>query len=59
VTKTQDWPQKVEKFADEARAWTSMRDEAIRQMRAEGASLRDIAKLAKLSHGAIAKIVAR
>jgi hypothetical protein len=60
VTATpQDWAAKVEKFADEARAWTSMRDEAIRQLRAEGASLREIGKLAKLSHGAIAKILAR
>jgi hypothetical protein len=57
--KIQDWPQRVERCANEARAWTSMRDEAIRQTRAEGASLREIAKLAGLSHGAIAKILAR
>ena len=36
-----------------------MRDEAIRQLRSEGTSLREIAKLAGMSHGAIAKIVAR
>lgn len=56
---TSDWPKKVEKFAQEAKTWTSMRDEAIRQMRAEGASLREIAKLAGLTHAAIARIVAR
>lgn len=54
-----DWPKKVEQFANEARAYTSMRDEAIRQARAAGASLREIAKLAGLSHGAIAKILAK
>lgn len=56
---SQDWPKKVERCAQEARTWTSMRDEAIRQMSAEGASLREIGKLAGLSHGAIAKILAR
>lgn len=56
---TDTWAQKVEHFANEARAWTSMRDEAIRQMRAEGASLRAIAEAAGLTHTAIAKILAR
>ncbi len=54
-----DWAKKVQKCADEARTWTTMRDEAIRQLSAEGASLREIGKLAGLSHGAIAKILAR
>lgn len=60
MTKKPDtWPKKVEHFANEARAWTSMRDEAIRQMRAEGASLRTIAVAAGLTHTAIAKILER
>jgi len=54
-----DWAKKVEQCALEAKTWTSMRDEAIRQLSAEGASLREIGKLAGLSHGAIAKILAR
>lgn len=53
------WPKKVQHFANEARAWTSMRDEAIRQMRGEGASLRTIAEAAGLTHTAIAKILSR
>jgi lambda repressor-like predicted transcriptional regulator len=57
--KSDTWPKKVEHFANEARAWTSMRDEAIQQMRAEGASLRTIAQAAGLSHSAIVKILAR
>lgn len=32
------------------------RDEGIRRMRAEGATLREIAKVAGLTHGAIANI---
>lgn len=59
MKKVQDWPQRVERCAHEAKAWTVMRDEAIRQMRAEGASLRTIATAAGLSHGAIAKILGR
>lgn len=57
--KPDTWPKKVEHFANEARAWTSMRDEAIRQMSAEGASLRTIAQAAGLSHMAISKIIAK
>jgi lambda repressor-like predicted transcriptional regulator len=35
------------------------RDESIRQMRAEGATLRAIAEAAGLTHQAIAKILAK
>ena len=54
-----DWSKKVTKCALEARTWTVMRDEAIRQMRAEGASLREIAAAAEMSHMAIKKILER
>lgn len=49
----------VASWARKAREATSSRDEAIRRMREGGASLRDIAAAAELSHTAVAKIVAR
>lgn len=55
----QDWPQRVERCAHEAKAWTAMRDEAIRQMRKEGASLRAIAERAGITHAAVARILKR
>lgn len=45
--------------ARKAREATLRRDELIRAMRAEGASLRTIAGVAGLSHMAISKILAR
>lgn len=48
--------QRVASWAKKAREATERRDEAIRQMRDEGASLRAIAAEAHLSHTAIAKI---
>ena len=47
----------VAKWAKRLREAGSKRDEAIRQMHDEGASLREIAAAASLSHGAIAKII--
>lgn len=49
----------VAAWANKARAATLRRDEAIRQMRAEGASWRTIAAAAGLSHMAVSKIVAK
>jgi DNA invertase Pin-like site-specific DNA recombinase len=46
-------------WAKRAREATARRDELIRQMRADGASLRAIAEVAGLSHMAISKIVNR
>lgn len=46
-------------WAKKAREATARRDEAIRQMHAEGASLRAIGEAAGLSHTAVAKILAR
>lgn len=46
-------------WADKARAATLRRDQAIRVMRAEGASLRTIAAAAGLSHMAVSKILAK
>ncbi len=45
--------------ASQARMATSRRDDLIRGMRAEGASLRQIAVAAGLSHTAIANILAK
>lgn len=49
----------VTRWSEEARAATVARNEAIRNMRDAGASLRQIAEAAGLSHGAVAKILAR
>lgn len=49
----------VASWARKAREATKRRDEAIRAMRAEGATLRAIAEAASLSHTAVAKILAR
>lgn len=43
--------------AHKARLATERRNEAIRQMRAEGGSLREIAQLAWLSHTQVSNIV--
>lgn len=48
--------QQVASWSRKAREAISARDEWIRTMRAEGASLRAIGELADLSHTAIAKI---
>lgn len=45
--------------ARKAREATARRDQLIRQMRAEGATLRAIAKAAGLTHTAVAKILDR
>lgn len=49
----------VANWAEKARAATRRRDEAIRQMRAGGASLRAIGEAAGLSHTAVANILNR
>jgi len=51
--------QAVASWARKAREATSRRDEAIHQMRSEGATLRAIAQAAGLTHTAVAKILAR
>jgi hypothetical protein len=51
--------QEVARWANKAREATAERDDRIRQMRDEGASLRAIAEAAGLTHTAIAKILAR
>lgn len=51
--------QQVASWARKAREATARRDEAIRQAHADGASLRQIAAAASLSHTAIAKIIAK
>lgn len=45
--------------ARKAREAVSRRDQLIRQMRAEGATLRAIAEAAGVTHTAVAKILAR
>jgi hypothetical protein len=45
--------------ARQVRATTARRDELIRQLRSEGATLRAIAAAAELSHTAVARIAAR
>ena len=49
--------QQLASHARKAREATARRDELIRQMRAEGASLRTIAEVAGLTHPAIVKII--
>jgi hypothetical protein len=49
----------VASWSRKAREATLRRDEAIRAMRAEGATLRAIAESAGLTHTAIAKILSR
>ena len=49
----------VRRWAHRAREATTYRDQWIRTMRADGASLRAIAEVAGLSHMAISKIVAK
>lgn len=48
----------MRRAAKAARQAVLRRNEAIREMRAEGASLRAIAGAAELSHTAVAKILA-
>jgi len=45
--------------ADEARDWTHARDEAIREARRSGLSLRDIGDAVGLSHGTVDNICRR
>lgn len=49
----------VASWARKAREATKRRNAAIRQMRAEGSTLRAIAEAASLTHTAVAKIIAR
>lgn len=49
----------VASWARKAREATTRRDDEIRRMRDEGATLRAIAEAASLSHTAVAKIIAR
>jgi lambda repressor-like predicted transcriptional regulator len=54
-----DTAERVSWWAEEASAALTHRDDAIREMRAEGAALRTIAEAAGLTHSAIAKILKR
>lgn len=47
----------VRTWAHKARYATEKRNEAIRAMRAEGASLRQIAEVAEMGHNSIASIL--
>lgn len=49
----------VASWAKKAREATARRDEEIRKMRTDGATLRAIADSAGLTHSAIARILAR
>lgn len=51
--------QAVSTWARKAREATERRDDAIRRMRDEGASLRVIAEAAGLTHAGIARVLAR
>lgn len=51
--------EQVASWAQRVREATAMRDKAIRQMHAEGATLRAIGEAAGMSHSAIAKILRR
>ena len=50
---------RVATWAGKARVATAKRDEAIRQMAAEGASLRAVGAAAGLTHAGVAKILKR
>lgn len=52
-------PNEVAYWGEKLREATTRRNQAIRRMKDEGASLRTIAVAAGLSHGAVAKILAR
>lgn len=56
---TQSTSQQLASWARKAREATARRDELIRAMRAEGATLRAIADSAGLTHPAIVKILAK
>lgn len=49
----------VARWAKKAREAIEKRDDAIRAMREEGATLREIAAAAGLTHAGVAKIVAK
>jgi hypothetical protein len=49
----------VRRWSMQAREATAERDQAIGAMREDGASLREIAEAAQLSHTAVAKILQR
>lgn len=51
--------QRLASQAKKAREALSRRDELIRQMRAEGSTLRSIAEAAGLNHQTVANILAR
>lgn len=51
--------EKVRKRAEAIPRAIQRRDDAIRQMRAEGATLREIGEAAGISHAAVAKILAK
>ena len=53
------WADRVADLTDQLVDATIHRDSAILAMRAKGASLRQIAEVAGISHGMVAKIVAR
>ena len=56
---TRTTAQRLAAWADRARQATDRRNELIRQMRDEGATLRQIAAAAGVSHVSVAKILAR
>jgi DNA invertase Pin-like site-specific DNA recombinase len=51
--------EQLSEVSRQARDTLVLRDQLVRQMRADGASLRQIAEAAGLSHSAIARILAR
>lgn len=51
--------QQVATWAEKARVATVRRDEAIRRMRDEGATLRAIAEAAGMTHPGVARILAK
>jgi hypothetical protein len=51
--------EQLSEVSRQARDTLALRDQLVRQMREEGASLRQIAQAAGLSHNAIVRILAR
>lgn len=54
-----DTARELSRAAKQLHSFTRRRDEYVLKARAEGGSLRDIAKLAGITHRAVAKIIER